>query len=198
MNEVALAHWGLSRQKQTNKQKYVYYYNPLNSAEIKKRILMANKSFYGLKRQFKSQFLSIKNKIELYKTLIRPVLACGSETWVLSKCDEAILGVFERKILRAIFGPTNDNGEWRIKYNNELYTLYKYSDTVTYIKINRLKWAGHVIGTEEQSATRRVLVVAAVEGRRERGRPKLRWEDGVMGDARKLGGGEKLEEWREE
>jgi hypothetical protein len=32
-----------------------------------------------------------------------------------------ILGVFERKILRAIFGPTNDNGEWRIKYNNELY-----------------------------------------------------------------------------
>jgi len=39
------------------------------------------------------------------------VLAYGSETLVLSKYDEAILGVFERKILRAIFGPTNDNGE---------------------------------------------------------------------------------------
>jgi len=47
------------------------------------------------------------------------VLAFVSETWVLSNSDEAILGVFERKILRAIFGPTNDNGEWRIKYNNE-------------------------------------------------------------------------------
>ena len=67
------------------------------------------------------------------------MLAYGSETWVLSKSDEAIIGVFERKILRAIFGPTNDNGEWRIKYNNELYTLYKESDIVTYIKINRLK-----------------------------------------------------------
>jgi len=64
------------------------------SAEIKKRILIANKGFYGLKRQFRSQFLSIKNKIKLYKTLIRPVLGSGSETWVLSKCDEAILGVF--------------------------------------------------------------------------------------------------------
>jgi len=64
---------------------------------------MANKGFYGLKRQFRSQFLSIKNKIKLYKTLIRPVLAFGSETWVLSKFDEAILGVFEMKILRAIF-----------------------------------------------------------------------------------------------
>jgi len=79
--------------------------------------LMANKGFYGLKRQFRSHFLSIKNKIKLYKTLIRPVLAYDSETWVLSKSDEAILGVFERKILRATFGPTSENGEWRIKYN---------------------------------------------------------------------------------
>jgi len=120
------------------------------------------------------------------------VLAYGSETWVLSKADEAILGVFERKNMRAIFGPTNENGEWRIKYSNELYTLYKESDIVTYIKINRLKWTGHVTGMEVQSATRRVLV-AVVEGRRHRCRSKLRWEDGVMEDARKLGG-EKLEE----
>jgi len=110
---------------------------------------------------------------------------------VLSEYDEAILGVFEGNILRAIFGPTNGNGECRIKYSNELYTLYKESDILTYIKINRLISAGHVIRMDEQSATRRVLV-AVVEGRRQRGRPKLRWEDGVMEDGvmedgRKLG-----------
>ena len=87
--------------------------------------------------------------------------------------------------MKAIFGPANENGEWRIKYNNELYTLYKESDTVTYIKTNRLRWAGHVIRLEEQNPARRVLV-AVVEGRRQRGRPKLRWEDGVNEDARKL------------
>jgi len=38
------------------------------------------------------------------------VLANGSETPVVSKSDEAILGVFERIILRAIFGPPNDSG----------------------------------------------------------------------------------------
>jgi len=59
------------------------------------------------------------------------VLAYGSETWVISKPDKDRLGVFERKVLRAIFGPTNDNGEWRIKYNDELYTLYKDSDIIT-------------------------------------------------------------------
>ena len=53
------------------------------------------------------------------------MLACGSETGVLSKYKEAVLGVFERKILRAIFGPTNDNGEWRIKYNIESYIIQR-------------------------------------------------------------------------
>ena len=37
---------------------------------------------------------------------------------------------------------------------------------------------------EEQSPARRVLI-AVVERRRQRGRPKLRWEDGVTEDARK-------------
>jgi hypothetical protein len=96
------------------------------------------------------------------------VLAYGSETWVLSKSDQNILRVFERKFLRAIFGPTKENGEWRIKYNNELYTLYKESDIVTYIKINSLRWAGHVIRLEERNPARRVLV-AVVEGREGKG-----------------------------
>jgi hypothetical protein len=87
-------------------------------------------------------YLSIKNKVKLYKTLIRSVLAYGYETWVLSKSDEAILGVFERKFFRAIFGPPNYNGEWRIKYSDELYALCKENDIVTYIEINRLRWAG--------------------------------------------------------
>ena len=38
---------------------------------------------------------------------------------------------------------------------------------------------------EKQSPARRVLVTV-VEGRRHRGRPRLRWEDGVMEDARKV------------
>ena len=66
------------------------------------------------------------------------------------------------------------------------YTLYKENDRVTCIKINCIRWAGHVIRLEEQSPARRVLVVV-VDGRRQRGKPKLRWEDGLMEDARKLG-----------
>ena len=39
---------------------------------------------------------------------------------------------------------------------------------------------------EEQNPARRDLV-AVLEGRRQRGRPKLRWEDGVRNGAKNLG-----------
>jgi hypothetical protein len=38
-----------------------------------------------------------------------------------------------------------DKGQWRRRYNFELHKLYDEPDLVKYIKINTLKWAGHVI-----------------------------------------------------
>jgi hypothetical protein len=67
-----------------------------------------------------------------------------------------------------------------------LYTLYKDSNIITHIKINHLRWAGHVIRLEKQNPARRVFA-AVVKGRRQKGRPKLRWDDEVTGDAKKLG-----------
>jgi len=53
----------------------------------------------------KARNINRKYKVIIYKTLIKPVLMFGAETWVLSKADELCLGVFERKILRRIYGP---------------------------------------------------------------------------------------------
>jgi hypothetical protein len=62
----------------------------------------------------------------------------GCETWVLPQKSENALRVFKRKILRRIFGPVNDNGQWRIRYNHEVYELYKEPDLVTCIKMRTL------------------------------------------------------------
>jgi hypothetical protein len=48
----------------------------------------------------KAKNVNRKYKVIIYKTLIKPVLMNGAETWVLSKADELRLGVFKRKILR--------------------------------------------------------------------------------------------------
>jgi len=58
-------------------------------------------------------YISRKRKVSMYKTLIKPALMYGAETWVLSKVDELRLGVFERKILRRIYGPICEEAVWR-------------------------------------------------------------------------------------
>jgi hypothetical protein len=49
-----------------------------------------------------------------------------------------MLRIFERIMLRMIYVPINDNGIWRMMYNNKLYTLYDELDTVKVIKTEDL------------------------------------------------------------
>jgi len=53
-----------------------------------------------------------------------------SETWVLKETVIQKLLVFERKILRRIFGPTKENQIWRIKTDEELDELIKHKNIV--------------------------------------------------------------------
>jgi len=73
----------------------------------------------------------------------------GAETWTLKGKIEKMLMTWERKILRKIYGPRKENGQWRIKTYEELRTKSKSQDTVTVIKIQRLEWLVHVSGMNE-------------------------------------------------
>jgi hypothetical protein len=110
------------------------------------------------------------------------VLKYGAETWILSKAYELRLGVFERKILRRIYGPICEGAIRRSRYNEELYRLYDETDLVTTIKITRLRWPGHIVRMQENLPCKKITLDEP-EGRRRVGRPNLRWMDGVMRDA---------------
>ena len=104
----------------------------------------------------------------------------------LSKQDEHRLSIFERKILRRIYAPVMDRGSWRIRINQELYQLCGEDDIVKFCKLSRLRWAEHVIRQDDDDSSRRVLLSEPC-GKRPRGRPRLRWEDGVEEDAPRQG-----------
>jgi hypothetical protein len=144
------------------------------SQEVKRRIMLANRTLFGLSRILRSRYVQRNTKIQIYKTLIIPVLIYGAETWTLSTSEKNLLGIFERKILRMIFGPVCDRGEWRIRYNNELYTMYSDSSIVEKIRKQQLRWLGHIQRMQEDRPPRRIAF-ARVEGRRRPGRQKLRW-----------------------
>ncbi|CAK1591299.1 unnamed protein product [Parnassius mnemosyne] len=127
------------------------------SSEISRRIMAANKCYFGLLRYLRSKLLSRSIKLLLYETLLRPILTYGSECWVLSKKDENSLLVFERKILRRIFGAVMENERWRTRYNHELYQMYDEPNVIKTIKIGRLRWAGHVLRMDEARVPKRLL-----------------------------------------
>jgi hypothetical protein len=110
------------------------------SIKVNARLTMANKAYYVLQNLMKSRIISRNTKTLLYKTSIRPVLTYGAETWVLSKQDEHRLSIFERKILRRIYGPVMDRGKWGIRTNEELYQLCGENEIVKFCKLSRLRW----------------------------------------------------------
>jgi hypothetical protein len=79
------------------------------------------------------------------------VVLHGSECGTLTKLNEDKLKIFERKILRKNYGPSYVNGVWKIKYNDEVYKLLKEPNIVQSIKINRLRWLGHIRRMDEGS-----------------------------------------------
>lgn len=156
--------------------------------EIKVRIQSGNKCLYALKSVLASKNISRRTKITIYKTVIRPTVMYASETWTLTKESERKLRVFERRVLRRIFGPLRSPAtqQHRIRTNQEILELYKDPDIVQEIKARRLQWAGHV---QRQPDSRMVKLAweGTPIGRRPLGRPRMRWRDNIKADLKTIG-----------
>jgi hypothetical protein len=106
--------------------------------------------------------------------------------------EEHRVRVFENRVLMRIFGPERKEvkGQWRKLNNAELHNLYSLPDIIRRIKPEKMGWAGHVARTGEERKLYKVLV-GKPEGKRQHGRSRNRWEDGIRMDLREItwGGG---------
>jgi len=91
--------------------------NSDNKTEIKARMMAGNRSCYSVLPLLRSKAVSRTTKIRMYKTIIRPVVLYGSEAWCLTANGEKNLRIWERKVLRKIFGPICVAGYWRSRTN---------------------------------------------------------------------------------
>ena len=101
------------------------------------------------------------DKIILYKTLTRPVVSCGAEVWTLTEEEEQAVLIFERKILRRIYGAKYENGEWESRTNRELEEMSKGENIVKWIS-----WLGHLERREEDRMPKKIFT-QELEGREE-------------------------------
>jgi hypothetical protein len=70
----------------------------------------------------------------------------GTEAWTLTNRDKHHHRIFERRILRKIFSPVqNEDGSWRIRMNYKPNELLENADIVRFIKSRRIAWLDHVM-----------------------------------------------------
>jgi len=154
--------------------------------------LAGNRTYFAAISLFRNRLLSRATKIRLYKTLIRPVVTYGAETWTMTKKEEQDMLIFERKIFRKIYGPKYEDEEWKSRTNRELEELSKGENIVKWIKGQRISWLGHLERMEEDRMPKKSFT-QELEGTRRRGRPRKGWREEVERDLQVLG----VRRWRE-
>jgi hypothetical protein len=77
--------------------------------------------------------------------------------------EERVLAVFERKILRKIYGLVKENKLWRIRRNDELEDIIKGKNIVRFIKSQRIRWLGHIEKCKTQQSPNRCCTESCME-----------------------------------
>jgi hypothetical protein len=139
-----------------------------------------------IKKLFTSKLISRNVKLQLYNTLICPTVTYASEAWVLKENMMNKLMIFERKVMRKIFGLTRlDDGYWRIQTIQEISDILKGQNIIGFIKIQRLNWLCHVERMAEDDNVQKIKRWKPMS-KRPIGRPKTHGEDDVLEDIRSM------------
>jgi len=121
--------------------------------------------------------MSKATEIKMYKTMVKPAVFFGSETWAVTERNMKRMGTW-RETLRRVHGPVVELGIWRVRTDQELREIYKDLDIIADIKKMRFEWLGSVERMDQGRRDKK-----AVEIKRERssrkGKHRLRWLESV-------------------
>ena len=79
-------------------------------------------------------------KVTIYKTILRPIVTYGSESWTLITATKSKIQVAEMQVLRLIKGVTRRN---RLR-NKDIRKELDVKSILQHIEETQLRWFGHV------------------------------------------------------
>ena len=131
---------------------------------LTKRIL-CYKNFFRNKKN-----ISKKQKLRLKNTIICKMLTYASGTWKLTKRDRKQLNIFESKVYIRILSPVYDNEKenWRILTNKEIYARVRRPTITETIRVNRLRWFGHVQRNGRKQNSQKSIIYESANNKIER------------------------------
>ncbi|KAK3522167.1 hypothetical protein QTP70_026987, partial [Hemibagrus guttatus] len=164
--------------------------------EVKKRVQAGWNGWRKVSGVLCDRKMSARIKGKVYRTVVRAAMLYGLETVSLRKRQGSELEVAELKMLRFSLGVTRLD-RIRNEYIRGTAHVGRLGDKV---REARLRWFGHVQRRESEYIGRRMLDME-LPGRRQRGRPKRRYMDGINEDMKLVGArvedAEDRDRWRE-
>ena len=128
----------------------------------------------NLDSTFKSRDITLLTKIYLVKAMVFPVVMYGYESWTIKKAEHQRIDAFElwcwRRLLRV---------PWTARQSNQSILKEispEYSLEGLMLKL-KLQYFGHLI--RRTDSLQKTLMLRLIEGRRRRGRQRMRWWDGI-------------------
>ena len=144
------------------------------SHEIKRRLLLGRKAMTNLDRMLKSRDITLPTKVCLVKAMVFPVVMYGCESWTIKKAERWRIDAFEpwcwRRLLRIPWIARRSNRS----ILNEISHEYSLEGLMLKLK---LQYFGHLMWRAD--SLEKTLMLAKIEGRRRRGRQRMRWLDGI-------------------
>ena len=139
-----------------------------------KNLLLGRKVMTTLDSILKSRDITLSTKVHLMKAMIFPVVVYGCESWAIRKAERRI-DAFElwcwRRVLRVPWAARRSNQSILKEISPE------YSLEGLMLKL-KLQYFGHLMRRAD-SFEKTLMLLGQIEGRRRRGRQRLRWLDGI-------------------
>ena len=152
--------------------------------EIKRHLLLGRKVMTNLDSVLKSRDITLLTKVLIIKAMVFPVVTYGCESWSIRKAECQRINAFElwcwRSLLRVLWTARRSNQSILKEINPE------YSLEERMLKL-KLQYFGHLM--RRADFLEKTLMLGKIEGRRRRGRQRMRWLDGITDSMdRDLGG----------
>ena len=119
-----------------------------------------------------------KLKGKFYKTAIRPAMLYGAECWPTKRRYVQQLSVAEMRMLRWFCGHIRRDRIW----NEVIRDRVGVALIEEKLTQHRLRWFGHVQRMSPEAPVRNRVLERVDNVKRDRGRPKLTWDESVKRD----------------
>ena len=122
----------------------------------------------------KSRDVTLPTKVHLVKAMVPPVVMYGCESWTIRKAEHRRIDAFElwcwRRLLRV---------PWTARRSTQsiLKEICPESSLEGLMLKLKLQYFGHLMWRAD--SLEKTLMLGKIEGRRRRGRQRMRWLDGI-------------------